>query len=157
MAGGPLAPISAVPITSGKVFPYVLNSAVHPEGLGFLASLDADAIWRLFYQIPPSIPTGTAKLYYKGQANATTGNAKLNVKWKSWGANEVPAAASLTAEGVGTMTFATTAYRLTEEKVTMDADTFVANELVQVDLTGETSSWTLAAILTLTIPVIIWE
>jgi len=99
--------------------------------------------------MPPTLPTGTGKLLIVGQANATSGTAKLNVKWKSWGANEVPLASSLTAEGVADLTFATTAYRLTELKVTMDADTFVGGELVQVDLVGETSSWTLAQVLAL--------
>lgn len=151
-----LLPFACQPITTGKVFPVILDAA-YPESLGFLASLDADAIWRLFYRMPPTVPTGTGKLLIVGQANATAGVAKLNVKWKSWGANEVPLASSLTAEGVADLTFATTAYRLTELKVTMDADTFVGGELVQVDLTGDTSSWTLAAILAILTPPIIFE
>jgi len=145
---GQVFPISAVPVTSGLVFPVILDLA-HPEGLGFPASLSGDAIWRLFFRMPPTLPTGTGKLLIVGQANATSGVAKLNVKWKSWGANEVPLASSLTAEGVADLTFATTAYRLTELKVTLDADTFVGGELVQVDLVGETSSWTLAQVLAL--------
>ena len=83
--------------------------------------------------------------------------AKINPKWKSWGANEVPAAASLTAEGVQTITFATTAYRLTQAIVVLDADTFVASELIQIDLVGETTGWTLAANLGLILPSIYWE
>jgi len=145
---GQVFPISAVPVTSALTFPALLDLA-HPEGLGFPASLSGDAIWRLFFRMPPTLPTGTGKLLIVGQANATSGTAKLNVKWKSWGANEVPLASSLTAEGVADLTFATTAYRLTELKVTMDADTFVGGELVQVDLVGETSSWTLAQVLAL--------
>jgi len=145
---GQVFPISAVPVTSGLTFPSLLDLA-HPEGLGFPASLSGDAIWRLFFRMPPTLPTGTGKLLIVGQANATSGVAKLNVKWKSWGANEVPLASSLIAEGVANLTFATTAYRLTELKVTMDADTFIGGELVQVDLTGETASWTLAQVLSL--------
>lgn len=156
MAGGPILPCSAYPVTAGRVFPSFLTAEM-PEGLGFEASLGADSIWRLFYRMPPTLPSGTGKLLIVGQANATAGDAKLNVKWKSYGANEVPAAADLTAEGVGTMTFATTAYRLTESKVTLDADTLVGGELVMIDLTGETSSWTLAAILSILPPAIIWE
>lgn len=157
MAGGPIFPQSAFPVTADKVFPEFLTTEM-PESLGFLASLDADAIWRLFYRMPPTtLPTGTGKLLLVGQANATSGVGKLNVKWKSWGANEVPAAASLNAEGVATITFATTAYRLTELKITLDADTLVAGELVMIDLTGETSGWTLAVTLGILIPSIIWE
>lgn len=156
MAGGPIFPQSWLPVTAGRTFPTFLTTEM-PESCGFEASLGADSIWRCFYRIPPAVPTGTGKILLAGQANATTGVAKLNVKWKSWGANEVPAAASLTAEGVDTMTFATTAYRLTERKVTLDADTFVAGELVMIDITGETSGWTLAAVLGLLPPPIIWE
>lgn len=156
MAGGPILPFSCRPITSPRVFP-IYPTAEMPEGLGFEASLGADSIWRLFYRAPQTIPSGTAKILLECQANATSGNARINVKWKSWGANEVPAAASLNAEGVGTITFATTAYRLTQQIVTLDADTFVAGELVQVDIVGETSSWTLAQILSILPPPIYWE
>jgi len=156
MAGGPIYPCSALPVTAGRVFPNFLTTEM-PEGLCFEASLGADSIWRLFYRMPPTLPSGTGKLLIVGQANATSGVAKLNVKWKSYGANEVPAAASLNAEGVADLTFATTAYRLTELKVTLDADTLVGGELVMLDLVGETSSWTLAAILSILPPPIIWE
>lgn len=155
MAGGPIFPCSAYPVTASRVFPYFLTAEM-PEGLGYEASLGADAIWRLFYRLPPTLPTGTCKLLMVCQANATTGNAKLNPKWKSYGANEVPAAASLTAEGVATIAFATTAYRLTESKITLDADTPVGGELVMLDLVGETASWTLAQILSVQ-ACIIWE
>lgn len=156
MAGGPILPFSAVPVTAGKVFPYQLTAEM-PESLAFMASLDGDAIWRLFYRMPPTLPTGTGKILLACQANATSGDAKLNVKWKSYGANEVPAATDLTAEGVATITFATTAYRLTESEIALDADTLVGGELVMIDLTGETSGWTLAAILGVLPPPIIWE
>lgn len=156
MAGGPIFPFSAVPITTGRVFPVILTTEM-PESLGFEASLGADSIWRLFYRMPPVIPTGTAKLRLAGQANSNSGNAKLNVKWKSYAAGELPAAASLNAEGVGTLPFATSAYLLTELIVTLDADTFVANELIMLDLVGETSSWTLAAVLGILPPPIYWE
>lgn len=156
MAGGPILPFSAEPITAPRVFPVRLTAEM-PRSLGFEASLGADAIWRLFYRMPPTIPTGTAKLLLACQANATTGAAKLNAKWKSWGANEVPAAASLTAEGTDTVTFATTAYRLTEVVRVLDADTFVGGELIMIDLTGETSSYTLAAVMGVLPPPIYWE
>ena len=149
-------PFSMVPITAGKVFASNLTTE-YPLSLCYIASLDADAIWRLYYRMPPSLPTGTGKLLIHAQANATTGDAKINVKWKSYAATEVPAAASLNAETVSTITFATTAYRLTELKVTLDADTLVGGELVMLDMTGETSSWTLAATLGILPPPIIWE
>ena len=156
MAGGPILPFSAQPITAGLVFPVRLTAEM-PESLGFLASLSGDAIWRCFYQMPPTLPTGTGKVVLNCQANATSGDARINVKWKSYAATEVPAAASLTAETVDTITFATTAYRITQVKRTLDADTLVGDEIVMIDFTGETSSWTLAATLGLLPPPIIWE
>lgn len=156
MAGGPILPFSAQPITAAIVFPVRLTAEM-PESLGFQASPGADSIWRCFYKMPPSIPPGTGKVSLMCQANAISGNAKINVKWKSYAALEVPAAASLIAEGVDTITFATTAYRLTEVVRVMDADTFVANEIVMIDFTGETSGWTLAAVLGLLVPPLYWE
>jgi hypothetical protein len=157
MPGGPIFPSSAFPVTSGRVFPTALTPEM-PQALAFEASLGADAVWRLFYQLPPTtLPSGTAKLLLICQANATAGNAKLNPKWKSYGANEVPAAADLIAEGVATITFSTTVYRLTETKITLDADTLVAGELVMLDLVGETSGWTLLPVLGVLPPAIIWE
>lgn len=157
MAGGPVFPHSVYPVTAGKVFPTFLTAEM-PEGLAFMASLDADAIWRVFYRMPPtSLPTGTGKVLLPCRANATSGVARINIKWKSYAANEVPSAASLNAEGVGSVTFATTAYRETQHKVTLDADTLVAGEMVMMDITGETTSWTLSAVMSIDLPPIIWE
>ena len=156
MPGGPILPFSAIPITADRVFAILQSSGEMAEALGYQSSLGADSIWRLYYLAPQTIPSGTATMLLRCQANATTGNARLNVKWKSWGANEVPASASLNAEGVTTITFATTAYRLTEVTLLMDADTFVAGELVMVDLVGETASWTLATPLAVLPPPIYW-
>ena len=156
MPGGPILPFSAIPVTTDRVFAFLFSSGEMPEALGYQSSLGADSIWRLFYQAPQTIPSGTATMLLRCQANATSGNARLHVKWKSWGTNEVPAAASLNAEGVTTVTFATTAYRLTEVTLLLDADTFVANELVMVDLVGETASWTLATPLAVLPPPIYW-
>lgn len=156
MAGGPIFPFSALPVTAGRVFPTFLTTD-YPEGLGFEASLGANSTWRLFYRMPVVLPTGTAKLLIVAQANATTGDIKLNPSWKSYGALEVPNPADLTGEGTQTISFATTAYRLTELKVTLDADTIVAGELVMMDFIGLTSGWTLTATLSVLLPPIIWE
>lgn len=156
MAGGPILPFSPFPATAGRTFPELLTNEM-PAGLGWEASLGADATWRMFYRMPPSLPTGTAKLLLACHANATSGNAIIDVAWKSYGANEVPASASLNAEGNTTITFATTAYRETQVKVTLDADTIVAGENIMLELRGKNASWTLASILSIQPPPIIWE
>ena len=162
MAGGPIYPVSAVPVTSGKVFPYIANVASevdHLEGLGVMASVDGDAIWRLRFLMPPSIPSGTCKLWLLANADATSGDAKVNPKWDSVDAEaDMTLAASLNAEGTSTITWASgDDKQLKEATITLDATTApAASEIVLLDLTFETSSWTLAAISTW-LAAIIWE
>jgi hypothetical protein len=160
MAGGPLFPHSAYPVSS-RVFPNFHVGAgansKHDEGLGVEASLGADAIWRLRFQLPPTLPTGTGKLRLLALANATSNAAKVNPKWASVAVEESPSGAALNAEGTGTVTWgAGDNDQYKELKVDLDADTLVAGEEVVMDLTFETASWTLAQVSTW-IASIIWE
>lgn len=161
MAGGPIFPRSAYPVTAGRVFPNVHVGAgansKHEEGLGVEASVGADAIWRLRFQMPPTLPSGTCKLLLRALANATSNAAKVNPKWASVAAEEDPSGATLQAEGTGTVTWAAgdnDQYK--ELKITLDADTPVGGEEIVMDLTFETSSWTLAVVSTW-IASVIWE
>lgn len=173
MAGGPLFPFSAYPVTTDRVFPNVHVSAgatsKHTEGLGVEASLGADSIWRLRFQCPPTLPSGTGKLALWLLANATSGVARINPKWASGAAGEDLAGLSLQAETVtpdgvtgaagsgDTVTWgAGDNDQLILVKWTLNGDTLVGGEVVCMDLTFETSSWTLAQILTV-IPFLIWE
>lgn len=156
MAGGPLLPRSAYPVTSGNCFPnFHAATNAHSEGLGYAASIGADSTWRLWFQMPPTLPTGTMKLLLRCIANASTGNAKLNPKWKSFAAAETISSPTLNAEGVATITF-TAVDQFVETKIILDADTPVAGEEVILDLVGETSGWTLAQVMT-AVASIIWE
>lgn len=160
MAGGPIFPHSAFPVdTAGRLFPnfYVGGGANSKQdgGMGVEASLDADAIWRLRFQCPPTLPTGTGKLMLRALANATSGAAKVNPKWASVAASESPSAATLNAEGTTTVTWTAVDVYM-ETKVTLDADTLVGGEVVVMDLTFETSSWTLAQVSTWQV-YILWE
>jgi len=161
MAGGPIFPSSAYPVTGGKVFPNFHVGAgansKHDEGLGVMASVDGDATWRLRFQMPPTLPSGTCKLRLLALANATSGNAKVNPKWASVAPEESPSGATLNAEGTSTLTWgAGDNDQYKELKVTLDADTPVASEMIVLDLVFETSSWTLAQISTW-IASVIWE
>ena len=161
MAGGPIFPHSAYPVDAGKVFPNFHVGAgansKEDEGLGVMPSVDADVIWRLRFQTPPTLPTGTGKLLLRALANATTGVSKTNPKWASVAAEESPSGATLNAEGTGTITWsAGDNDQYKELKVTLDADTLVASEEVVMDLVFETTSWTLAAVSTWIVS-IIWE
>lgn len=156
MAGGPIFPRSAYPVTAGRVFPnFHAATNAHCQGLGYEASVGADSTWRLWFQMPPTFPTGTMKLLLRCIANASSGAAKLNPKWKSFAAAETVSSPSLNAEGVATVTF-TAIDQFVETKITLDADTPVAGEEIILDLVGETSGWNLAQVLTV-VASIIWE
>ena len=161
MAGGPIGPSSIFAVTAGRVFPNVhvgggANSK-QEEGLGVEASVGADSIWRLRFPMPPTLPSGTGKLRLLALANAATGVAKVNVKWASIAVEEDASSATLSAETVQTVTWATGDEDVYKElKTTLDADTLVVSEMIAMDLTFETSSWTLAVVSTW-IPSILWE
>lgn len=161
MAGGPIFPSSAYPVTADRVFPNFHVGAgansKHEEGLGVEASVGADSIWRLRFQMPPTLPTGTAKLRQLVLANAATGVSKSNVKWASVAVEEDASSATLNAEGTDTITWSTGDEDVYKElKTTLDADTVVAGEIIVMDLTFETTGWTLAQVSTW-IPTVIWE
>jgi len=161
MAGGPIFPRSSFPVTDGRVFPdvYVGDGAnsKHEEVLGVEASVGADSTWRLRFSMPPSLPTGTAKLRLLALADAVTGNAKVNPKWASVAVGEDPSSATLNAEGTSTLTWSTNDDDEYQElKITLDADTIVLSEEVVMDLVFETASWTLAVV-SGWIPSIVWE
>lgn len=162
MAGGPLLPRSAIPRTTGRVFPNVHVGAGanghQEEGLGVEASVGADSIWDLVWSFPvASLPSGTCKLRLTALANATSGDAKVNPKWASVAVEESASGATLTAEGTSTLTWSTgdnDQYKQIE--ITLDADTPVADEFLVMALTFETASWTLAQVSTW-IAELIWE
>src|SRR5262245_46363042 len=140
MAGGPILPHSAYPATSGRVFPgfHVGGGAnsKHDEGLQVEASVGADSTWRLRFLMPPtSLPSGTCKLRLLALANATTGDAKVNAKWASVAVEENPSSATLIAEGTSTLAWgAGDNDQYKQLKVTLDADTPVASEVIVMDL-----------------------
>lgn len=163
MAGGPIFPHSAIPVTTGNVFPniYVGGGAnsKHDQGLGVIASLAADSIWRLRFKMPPTaLPSGTCKLHLQALANATTGVAKVNPKWATIANTGVsPSGATLIAEGTTTVTWSTGDNdKYIESKITLDANTPAADNTIVMDLVFETTSWTLAQVSTW-IASIIWE
>lgn len=149
MAGGPISPFSAYP-TDSNTFPNVYvgggANSKHEEGLGVAASLAADTIWRLRFAIPPTVPTGTMKLRLLALANATSGAAKVTVKDAVVAAGSSPSGATLTSETQATLTW-TTVDVYVEAKVTLTT-TAVGNSILVVDLTFNTTSWTLAQVST---------
>jgi len=160
MSGGPIFPNSAFPVTAGNVFPNFHVGAgansKHDEGLGVAASIVADSIWRLRYQLPPVIPAGTAKLRLLALANATSGAAKVTVKDAVVAAGGNPSSAALTSETQGTVTWAAgNNDQYMELKVPL-TPAMVASSMLVVDLVFNTTGWSLAAVSTW-IASLIWE
>lgn len=160
-AGGPIYPASAFPVTSGFVFPNChVGAAANSKqdcGLGVTdaTTLTTDAIWRLRFWMPPTLPTGTCKLRIWALANATSNAVKINPKWASVNSEEDPSGATLNAEGTSTITWAAgdnDQYK--ELKINLDADTPVGGEMIVMDLVFEDTSTTLAVVSTYHVAVI---
>ena len=85
------------------------------------------------------------------------GNGPSPSGWVSVAATESPDGAAKNAEGVEAFTWSAgqdNDYK--ETLVTLNADTVVAGEIISMELTFETSGWTLAQVSTW-IPSIVWE
>ena len=162
MAGGPIFPSSAIPDASGDVFPNVHVGATNGrriQGIGVAnaTALDANRTWHVLFEMPPTLPSGTGKLRLLALANATSGAAKVNPTWGSCAVEEIYDTITLTGEGTQTITWAAgDADAFKELKVTLDADTLVAGEIVVMNLVFEDSSFTLAVTSTW-LASIIWE
>lgn len=161
LRGGPLFPYSAVPVTANNLFWNVHVSgganSKHEEGMGVVATPGADSIWRLRFQLPPLFPPGTATLVCRAQAAATSGVARVNPKWVCVAAGGDPAGPALSAEGVtpdskvgqagSTDTLewgAGDTDQYLEARWILNAATLNAAQPLIMDLTFETSGFTLA-------------
>lgn len=112
MSGGPIFPSSIyLGAASGSLFPNFYtaatntNGAGYDEGIGLVASNAANVTAYLRYFMPPSIPTGTAKIRLLGLANANTGAVKITIRDINLAGNAAPAAANLNVETTLTATW----------------------------------------------------
>ena len=161
MAGGPILASSIyLGGASGNLYPnfYIpatnTNAAGAFEGIGVVASLGADSVAVLQYNLPESIPTGTAKIRCLAMANATSGIAKLTLSDGQTAAGSNIGATTLTADTQVSQTWAT-ADILVENKVTI-ATSPTANSILTVKATFNTTGWTLAQASTWQLS-LIWE
>lgn len=161
MAGGPLLPSSVyLGGASGNLFPnfYIpatnTNGAGALEGIGVVASLGSDASAILQFNLPESIPTGTAKLRLLAWANATTGTAKVTVKDGQTAVGSNIGATTLSSETQVSQAW-TTADVIVENKVTLTTSP-TANDILTVNVTFNTSGWTLATASTWQVS-LVWE
>ena len=173
MAGGPFLPSSAFPVgTSGEIFPNVhvgdgASTAPQEEGLGVANATDltADRIWSLRFQMPTTLPTGTATFRLFVLADIQAGDLSVDPAWVSVAMDEDPSAATPVAEGpdpdsrvggdgsnadnstFGWSTADDDVY--IEARWTMNADTVVAGEIVQMALRIDDGDTDVAAVTTL--------
>lgn len=158
--GGPIFPYSAYPVSS-DVFPNVHvgggGNSVHDEGLGVTASLTSDAIWRLRFQMPKTLPSGgTAKLKLRALAAATSGFVRVVAEWAMVAAESSPSGASLSVEENNDLTWAAGDTDVIKElKFNLDAATVTADNTLVMDLKFASAS-TLAFVSTWHASVV-WE
>lgn len=158
-----LQPISAFPATSGKVYPDCFRTNSNDfwiDGLGVMASLDADAELHYVWHVPTVLPAGTCKLEVIGFTYDAAGDMAFNPKWKSFGFDEGMdiAAGSLNAEGESTLswTYGADAHEMKRTKINLDADTVVADEFINMRLALVSANWTLNQ-RSIMLPSILWE
>jgi len=157
-------PLSSFPATSSKVYPDVFKTASNDfwiEGLGVMASLDADAELHYVWQAPKGdLPEGTCKLEVIMFSFDAAGDAAFDPKWKSVAIDEDMdlAEGSLNAEGENTITwsFGSNAHEMRRATINLDADTVVADEFIQMRLSLISANWTLNQ-RSIILPSIIWE
>lgn len=149
---GPFAPAFApVPVTAGKVFPYLYAGAgatwKHTYGLGVMGSVNGDSIWRTSFLIRSGVlPNGVPTLRLWARANGL-GIARVNVKWAMCAAGADPSIITLIAEGVQSITWAAgdqDKFKLTS--TVLDATTVLPGQMLLMDLVYETIGWTLPAV-----------
>lgn len=111
---------------------------------GIVASLGANVDVRYHFYIQTA-PSATLKAVLTAIANATTGNAKVNISWAA-GSDPNFDTLSLTAEGTTTITWASgDTDEMKTTKITLDATTLpTAGQYLILQVRFETSSWTLA-------------
>lgn len=163
--GGTVLQASGLPYTSDTTgnlgFGYYTggggNASPTDFGLSVAASLGADVTAQLRFIIPPVIPTGTMKLRTLSLANASTGAAKFTVQDGKVAAGASPSAVTLTSETQSTITWAAGSADKYQEIKTTLTTTVVGNDILVVAITFNTTGWTLAQIMTMLPPVLIWE
>jgi hypothetical protein len=135
--------------TSGRIFtePIVggTNARRFMPHFCVQASLGGNAnVWYVFRCLVA--PVATLKAEILRVANATSGNARLNISWAAGAMGTNFDTISLSAEGVQTLSWAAgNDYDILQTLITLDAATApTAGQLLFLQAGFETASWTLA-------------
>lgn len=152
MAGGWIAPFSKFAVTSGNTFPLVYSGAgansKHDVGMGVLASIGANSTWRMRFQMPPSIPTGTFKLLLLSLASATTGNAIVQPQWIMVYNHVNPSTVTLAAEASTTISWTSTNTNVSTIVKNVGGTAYVTGDTIALNTGTAVTSQTAKAIVT---------
>lgn len=153
-----------MPSTIDRISSYVDRTGsgdFRQPNIAVQASLGADAWLDIRYRLWANLPSGTPKLLLAWWTPATTGVAKVNPKWAFSEPNvsSIDLVSSMTAEGTTTLTASATGDVRQEDKITLDANSWTGKGGYALDLriVFENTGWTLASLLHLMPPPIIWE
>jgi len=143
MPGGSLFPYSCIPVdTTGRTFADLFATA--ELGLGVGASITGDAIWRLKWLVPQDFSvSGVLTLNVQGMSGAT-GAVRINPKWAQ-GGNTASVLPTLTAEGTINYSYSATG-TYSKSTTVLDAQVPSAGLILTMDLTFETSGWTVSSV-----------
>lgn len=162
MAGGPLYPSSLKIEDSADIFgdTFIGDGAndQETEVIAVIALLGSDVKIFSEWDMPPTLPTGQAKLVMVALAHAVLNAAKHNPAWNMVDDEEDPSEATLNAEGVETTTWAggdDGVYKIT--KTNLDVQAVVASKILVMQITFPTSGWTQDVNVGWKRPFIIWE
>jgi hypothetical protein len=154
-----VAPRDPYPATVNRTFynVHVAGGGYHYGGMGVCpgtgadcATTTADSTWELvFWDIPATLPAGTAKFRLQCFANAAANSMKYNLKWNTCAAGADCSALTLNAEGTDTITWgASDNDKLKVNDTTMDASTLTAGQPVIAKLVFEATGYTLVPVAT---------
>ena len=146
-----IMPFQAFPRSDGISPGYIDVTGSPAQATGFgtwlaVASSTQDEILEMWFRIPPTLPTGTAKFVIQAVADAVTGDMDVQISWKSFATGESIENPTLSSEGTQ-HTFAWSTgndWDILEDETTLDAETITADETIVVQLTLEAAG-TLAA------------
>jgi hypothetical protein len=149
MAGGPVAPVSAVPVSRQAFRGTFTGSGAnskHEIGLAVQGNLSSDAVWRLRFPVPVSVPPGFLHIRLTGLSIAQSNNVvRVNVKWNIARPEISASGLAMEPEGVRELIWgAGDNHTYKTLHILLDAVTGVqAGDIIVVDLTFEASSSTI--------------
>lgn len=165
-----MAEVSAITFlsgTTGKTFPNLHVGAANArraDGIGVMASLDANETLEVWFPLPNTDPTGTLRLVIPSVADvAATQSAFLRILWAAIAAGQNYDTATLVDEHSGGdleiehTTADDDEIIFTEVVLDGDTITYGTDRYIYINIDLKTASWDLAVVWTILTPWIYWS